>query len=52
MQEARKHAKTPPKYTDELMHALQEMNTLAGDPGAARSAGHDLARVARGCADL
>jgi ribonuclease R len=29
MQEARKHAKTPPKYTDELMHALQEMNTLS-----------------------
>lgn len=29
MNEARKHAKTPPKYTDELLEALQAMNTLA-----------------------
>ncbi len=28
-EEARKHAKTPPKYTDELIGHLQEMNTLA-----------------------
>ena len=27
--EARKHAKTPPKYTDELLDTLQEMNALA-----------------------
>ncbi len=27
--EARRHAKTPPKYTDELLNALQEMNALA-----------------------
>jgi len=27
--EARKHAKTPPKYTDQLLEALQEMNALA-----------------------
>ncbi len=27
--EARKHSKTPPKYTDQLMEALREMNTLA-----------------------
>jgi len=26
---ARKHAKTPPKYTDQLLEALQEMNKLA-----------------------
>lgn len=26
---ARKHAKTPPKYTDELLAALKEMNTLS-----------------------
>lgn len=29
MNEARKHAKTPPKYTDELLEALAEMNTLS-----------------------
>jgi ribonuclease R len=29
MQEARRHAKTPPKYTDQLMQTLQEMNTLS-----------------------
>ena len=29
LNEARKHAKTPPKYTDELLAALQEMNALA-----------------------
>jgi ribonuclease R len=27
--EARKHAKTPPKYTDQLLEALQQMNALA-----------------------
>ena len=27
--EARKHAKTPPKYTDQLLEALKEMNALA-----------------------
>jgi len=27
--EARKHAKTPPKYTDQLLATLQEMNALA-----------------------
>jgi len=27
--EARKHAKTPPKYTDQLLETLQEMNALA-----------------------
>jgi ribonuclease R len=27
--EARKHAKTPPKYTDQLLDALKEMNALA-----------------------
>jgi ribonuclease R len=27
--EARKHSKTPPKYTDQLLEALQEMNRLA-----------------------
>jgi ribonuclease R len=27
--EARKHAKTPPKYTDQLVETLREMNTLA-----------------------
>ncbi len=29
IKEARKHAKTEPKYTDELIQALREMNTLA-----------------------
>ncbi|MCC6677609.1 MAG: VacB/RNase II family 3'-5' exoribonuclease [Phycisphaerales bacterium] len=29
MNEARKHAKTPPKYTDELLEALREMDTCA-----------------------
>ncbi len=29
MNEARKHAQTPPKYTDELLEALAEMNTLS-----------------------
>ncbi|MFO0830841.1 MAG: ribonuclease R family protein [Phycisphaerales bacterium] len=27
--EARRHAKTPPKYTDQLLEALREMNALA-----------------------
>jgi ribonuclease R len=27
--EARKHSKTPPRYTDQLLEALQEMNRLA-----------------------
>jgi ribonuclease R len=27
--EAERHAKTPPNYTDELVHALREMNALA-----------------------
>jgi ribonuclease R len=29
LEEARKHAKTPPKYTDELIDAVREMNALA-----------------------
>ncbi|MDX2117896.1 MAG: ribonuclease R [Planctomycetota bacterium] len=29
MNEARKHAKTPPKYTDQLLQALAEMNELS-----------------------
>lgn len=29
IEEARKHAKTPPRYTDELLDTLREMNTLA-----------------------
>lgn len=29
LHEARRHAKTPPKYSDELIEALREMNTLA-----------------------
>jgi ribonuclease R len=28
-QEARRHAKTPPRYTDELIETLRQMNTLA-----------------------
>ena len=29
LDEARKHAKTPPKYTDQLLETLQQMNALA-----------------------
>lgn len=29
MNEARRHAKTPPRYTDQLVEALREMNALA-----------------------
>ncbi len=29
LNEARRHAKTPPKYTDQLLAALKEMNTLS-----------------------
>jgi ribonuclease R len=29
LSEARRHARTPPKYTDQLLEALKEMNTLA-----------------------
>ena len=29
IEEARRHAKTPPKYTDQLLQTLQDMNTLA-----------------------
>ena len=29
IEEARRHAKTPPKYTDQLLETLQEMNNLA-----------------------